>query len=109
MPYPSHFTPGKDTQYPLCRRLGGPQGWPGQVWKTSPPPGFKLQIIQPIAIYTNYTVLAAFLQYWLHINNHNEIISKQCVNEQLCLNKKLMRRYVENFAFFIPCTAIQLL
>jgi hypothetical protein len=25
MSHPDHFTPGKETQYPLCRRLGGPQ------------------------------------------------------------------------------------
>jgi len=30
--------PGK-TRYPLYRRLGGPQGWSGQVRKISPPPG----------------------------------------------------------------------
>jgi hypothetical protein len=24
-----HFTPGKDSRYPLCRRLGGPQSWSG--------------------------------------------------------------------------------
>jgi len=29
------FTPGK-TQYPLYRRLGGPQGWSGQERKISP-------------------------------------------------------------------------
>ena len=39
-PHPSHFTPGKETQYPLYRRLGGPQGQSGRVWKISPPPGF---------------------------------------------------------------------
>jgi hypothetical protein len=31
MPYPGHFTPGKDTWYPLYRRLGGPYGQSGQV------------------------------------------------------------------------------
>jgi len=35
-------------QYPLYRRLGGPQGWSGQVWKISPPPGFDPQIVQPV-------------------------------------------------------------
>jgi hypothetical protein len=29
----SSFTPGKETQYPLNRRLGGPQSWPGQFLK----------------------------------------------------------------------------
>jgi hypothetical protein len=34
------FTPGK-TQYPLYRRLGGPQGRSGQVRKISPLTGFR--------------------------------------------------------------------
>ena len=44
------FTPGK-TRYPLYRRLGGPQGWSGQVQKISPPtpPGFDPRTVQPIA------------------------------------------------------------
>jgi hypothetical protein len=110
MPHPNHFTPRKYSQYPLYRRLGGPQGWPGRVWKISLPPGFKLQNIQPIAIhYTNYAILSALLQNGFHINKHNEIISKQCVIEHLCLNRKLMCGYVEIFAFSIPCIAIQLL
>ena len=33
------LSPRKD-QYPLYRRLGGPQGRSGQVRKISPPPGF---------------------------------------------------------------------
>jgi hypothetical protein len=40
MPRPGHFTPGKETRWPLYRRLGGPQGRSGKVWKVSPPPGF---------------------------------------------------------------------
>jgi hypothetical protein len=48
------FTPGK-TRYLLYRRLGGPQGQSGQVWKISPPPGFDPRTIQPIAsCYTNW-------------------------------------------------------
>jgi hypothetical protein len=42
------LTPGK-TRYPLYRRLGGPQGRCGQVWKISPPPGFEPRIVQPVA------------------------------------------------------------
>jgi hypothetical protein len=107
MPHPSHFTPRKYPQYPLYRRLGGLRaGLDGYGL----PPGFKLQTTQPIAIhYTNYAILSALLQYGLHINIHNEIISKQCVNEHPCLNRKLMCRYVEIFAISIPHIAIQLL
>ena len=46
--------PGK-TQYPLYRRLGGPQGQSGQVQIISPPPGFDPQTVQLVASrYTNY-------------------------------------------------------
>jgi hypothetical protein len=40
--------PGK-TRYPLYRRLGGPQGWSGQVQKISPPPGFDPRTVQLVA------------------------------------------------------------
>jgi hypothetical protein len=43
------------TWYPLYRRLGGPQGRSGQVWKISPPLGFDPWTIQPVASrYTDY-------------------------------------------------------
>ena len=47
---PGRFTPGKETRYPLYRRLGGPQGRSGRVWKISPPPGFDLWTVQPVAL-----------------------------------------------------------
>jgi len=40
--------PGK-TQYPLYRRLGGPQSRSGQVRKISPTPGFDPRTVQPVA------------------------------------------------------------
>ena len=45
---PASLPPGK-TQYPLCRRLGGPQGRCGRVRKISPPPGFDPRTVQPAA------------------------------------------------------------
>jgi hypothetical protein len=46
--------PGK-TRYPLYRRVGGPHGRSGQVWKISPPLGFDPWIVQPVASrYTNW-------------------------------------------------------
>ena len=52
---PSHSLPSGKTRYPLYRRLGGPQGWSGHVWKISPSLGFDPQTIQPVAIrYTDY-------------------------------------------------------
>jgi hypothetical protein len=34
---PAALPPGKETRYSLYRRLGGPQGRSGLVWKISPP------------------------------------------------------------------------
>jgi hypothetical protein len=43
------------TRYRLYRRLCGPQGQSGWVWKISPPLGFDPQTVHPIAShYTNY-------------------------------------------------------
>jgi len=51
-----HTLPLGKTQYPLYRRLGGPQGHSGPVRKISPPPGFDPRTIQLIGShYTNYT------------------------------------------------------
>jgi hypothetical protein len=38
-PRPGRFTPGKETRFPLYRRLGGPQGRSRRLGKISPPPG----------------------------------------------------------------------
>jgi hypothetical protein len=35
---PGHLSPGKETLYPLNRRLGGTQGRCGPLWKISPSP-----------------------------------------------------------------------
>jgi len=43
---PAALTPGK-TRYPLCRRLGGPQGRLARVRKISPPPRFDPQTSSP--------------------------------------------------------------
>jgi hypothetical protein len=48
-PRPGRFTPGKETWYPFYRRLGGPQCRFGRARKISPPPGFDLRTVQPIA------------------------------------------------------------
>ena len=49
MPRPSHFTPRKGAQYPLYRRLGGPQGQSEQVGKISLPSGYDPRTVQPVA------------------------------------------------------------
>ena len=45
---PAASLPGK-TQYPLYRKLGGPQGWSGQAQKIWPSPGFDPWTVQPVA------------------------------------------------------------
>jgi hypothetical protein len=63
MPCPSHFYPKKETQYPLYRGLGGPQGQSRWVPKISLPPAFDPQTIQPVVSrYTTYTI-PAHLEY----------------------------------------------
>jgi len=48
-PRPGFFIPGKETRYPLYRRLGGPQGRSGRVRKISLPLGFDHLTVQSIA------------------------------------------------------------
>jgi hypothetical protein len=51
---PDRFTPGKEAQYPFCRRLGGPQVRSGRVWKISPSRGFDPWAVQPVpSLYTD--------------------------------------------------------
>jgi hypothetical protein len=60
-PRPGRFTPGKETRYPLYRRLDGSQGRFGRVRKTSPPLGFDPRTVQPVASrYTDYAIPAHF-------------------------------------------------
>jgi hypothetical protein len=48
-PRGSHFTPGKETRYPLYSKLDGPQGQSGWAQKISSPPEFDPQTVQPVA------------------------------------------------------------
>jgi hypothetical protein len=53
---PAVLPPG-NAQYPLYRRLGGPQGRSGRLWKISPPPGYDPLTVQPVASrYTDYAI-----------------------------------------------------
>jgi hypothetical protein len=60
---PGRFTPRKEPQYLLCRRLGGPQGRYGRVWRREnilPLPGFKPRNDQPVASrYTDWAIMAS--------------------------------------------------
>jgi len=56
---PRRFTPGKETLYPLYKRLGVPQGRSGRLRNISPPPKFHPRIFQAVASrYADYAIPA---------------------------------------------------
>ena len=58
---PSSLLP-KQTQYPSCRRLGGPQSRSVRERKILPPQGFDSRTVQPVVNrYTNYSIPAQTL------------------------------------------------
>ena len=63
---PAALTPVK-TQYPLYRRLGGPQGQSRRVRKISPTPAFDPRTVQPIA--SRYTDWAIPAQWKIQTSN----------------------------------------
>jgi hypothetical protein len=68
-PRPGRFTPGRETRYPLYRRLGGPQGRSGRLRKVSPPPGFDSRTVQPVASrHSDYAIPAhIYVVVWLYL------------------------------------------
>ena len=53
------FTPGKETRYPLYRRLGGLQGRSGRVREILTPLGFNLRTVQLlVSRYTSWAIAA---------------------------------------------------
>ena len=59
-PRPERFTAGKESRYPLHRRLVGPRDRSGCVRKVSPPPGLESRTMQPVAsLDTDYANPAA--------------------------------------------------
>jgi len=57
-PRPDRFNHGKDTRYPLYRKLGGHQSWFRWMWSISPPRRFDPQTVQlqRVAIQTVLTL-----------------------------------------------------
>ena len=59
--------PPGETRYPLYRRLYGPQGRSGRVWKISPQPGFDPRTVQLVANrHTDCVVL------WCRVRTNNQ-------------------------------------
>ena len=50
-PRPGHFTPGKETWYPLCRRLGESHRLSGLGLKISLPPVFDTRTVRQLVDY----------------------------------------------------------
>jgi hypothetical protein len=71
-PHPGRFTPGKETRYPLYRRLGGPQDRSGRLWKISPPPAFDPRTVQPVA--SRYTEIVTSISHILSCISISAII-----------------------------------
>jgi hypothetical protein len=61
-PHPGSFNPGKETWYPLHRRVGGPQDQSAWVWNILPPLEFDPWTVQSlVSHYTNYAILKSAL------------------------------------------------
>jgi hypothetical protein len=48
MPRPSRFTPGKNSRYPLYKKLRGPQCRSGRLCRISPPRRYEPRTAQPV-------------------------------------------------------------
>jgi hypothetical protein len=91
--HPGRSLPLGKNRYPLYRRWGGPQGRSGQVWKSSPPPGFDPRTVQPVASpYTDYVTRPTFVimivfiphfgnRYWVTHKETNTLTIKSTVWE----------------------------
>jgi len=67
-------------RYPLYRKLGGPQGRFGRMWKISPPPGFDPRTVQPVANrYNDYAVVKQF-----HESDSYSPYFHNCTKSSIC-------------------------
>jgi len=79
--HPGRSLPPGRTQYPLYRRLGGPQGRSGQVRKISLPPGFDPWTAQPVASrYTDCTTRPTCSARRQHKIQYTELMSEYTQN-----------------------------
>ena len=82
-PRPGRFTSGKETRYPLYRRLGGPQGRSRRLRKISPPPGFDPLTVQPVPTTLSrptYNIFIIYNIYFYLIYLIQKVISRYCLN-----------------------------
>jgi hypothetical protein len=85
MPYPGHLPPGK-TQYPLYKRLGGPQGQSEWVWKISPPTRFNPWTVQPVVSrYTDCAIpIEDIITKWSEVTGHMIRMEETKVDKRIC-------------------------
>jgi hypothetical protein len=90
MSHPGCFTPGKVTQYPLYRRLSGPQVCLGWVWKIAPPQGFDLRTVQLIA--SCYTDLPPCTHFY-ETHKYSEVLCSDPLCQILPKTSKMCGNY----------------
>jgi len=77
---PGHSLPLGKTQYPLYRRLGGPQDRSWQVRKISPPPRFDPRIVRLVASrYTDYATRSTKGSVWYSGNKKELPVPRNCM------------------------------
>jgi hypothetical protein len=102
-PRPGRLTPGKETRYPLHRRLGGSQGRSGRVRKITPPPGIDAQTVQPVASrYTGYAIPALWSDNPLNFKSTRNRLSSSHVKPRNVLRHQLIS------PFFLGCSNLLL-
>jgi hypothetical protein len=108
---PGRSLPLGKTQYPLYRRLRGPQGRPGQVRKISPPSGFDPRTVQPVASrYTDYTTWPT--RQTTHTvtslgQTVNTSLNVHAINLVMCIS--LNRSHWHNYDWLAACVCVCLL
>ena len=80
---PGRSLPPEKTRYPLCRRLGGPQGRSGQVRKISRPPGFDPRVVQPVAIPVG-EIRTIYQTTRCHVTKGDNIHNRRHFNLKFC-------------------------
>ena len=93
--FPAALPPGK-TRYPLYKRVFGPQGRFGRVRKTSPPPGFDPQTVQPVA--SRYTDCAIAVHQYFLVASQNS----RCLNAILSIAVRLPTDATVYFVYLFP-------
>jgi hypothetical protein len=108
-PHPGRITPVKETQ---CKRLGGPEGWSGQVWKVSPLQGIDPHTVQFATSryskdYPNPAHLSSMCMNMNYARSEN-VCSKQSTSTWTSQPVPLADWFWESFwcSFWVSCKAL---